>query len=99
MKRPRARAGLTPISSRVRIAEVALEVGVGGGDPCSIGGGGAGGDDGIVLMEAVSGPLAEVRGRGTTPTPPAIAPPAVADAAPGPGGPVRRCGSLAICAS
>src|ERR1700694_1662156 len=71
MKRPRARAGLTPISSSVRIVDAPAAVGVGRGDPCSIGGGGAGGDDGIARIDAVSGPLVPVPGRGSNATPPA----------------------------
>jgi hypothetical protein len=55
------------MSSSVRIADVALAVGVGRGDPCSIGG-----DDGIVRIEAVSGP-AETTARGAPATPEAIA--------------------------
>src|ERR1700694_6161521 len=73
MNRPRARAGLTPISSSVRIVDAPAAVGVGRGDPCSIGGGGAGGDDGIARMDAVSGPLVPVPGRGSHANPPAAA--------------------------
>ena len=100
MKRPRARAGRTPISSSVRMVEPPADVGVGGGDPCSSGGGGAAF---TTRIEVVSGPFAEVAGLGSTATPPAAAA-AGAEVAAGavdaatPGGDVRRCGSRAIWA-
>src|SRR5437867_12167216 len=95
MKRPRARAGRTPISSSVRMVEPPADVGVGGGDPCSRGGGGAAF---TTRIEVVSGPFADVAGLGTTAPPPTAAAAgaevaaAAADAAT-PGGDVRRCGS------
>src|SRR5256886_7806929 len=84
MKRPLARAGRTPISSRVRIVEAPPAVGVGSGEPCSIGGGGA---EGMARIEAVSGPFDVAAGRGSTATPP----PGVDDAA-GAAGPPPRGG-------
>src|SRR5579864_7244177 len=99
MNRPRARAGRTPISSRVRIVEPAAEVGVGGGDPCRIAGGGAGGDDESARIEVVSGPFDATAGRGSTATPPEAALAAPGAAAGAPTGDVLRCGSFAICAS
>src|SRR2546428_5927859 len=68
MNRPLARAGRTPISSRVRIVEAPPAVGVGSGEPCRIT---AGGEEGIARMDVVSGPLDVVAGRGSTATPPA----------------------------
>src|SRR5437899_12976015 len=68
MKRPLARAGRTPISSSVRIVEAPPAVGVGGGEPCRIGGGEA---DGMARIEAVSGALDVAAGRGSTAAPPA----------------------------
>src|SRR5260370_7894866 len=98
MNRPRARAGRTPISSSVRIVDAPAAVGVGSGDPWSIGGGGAGGDDGIARIDVVSGPLAAVPGRGSTTTPPARVPDRSGDAAATPGGHVRRRGRPALSA-
>src|SRR5437762_237482 len=95
MKRPRARAGRTPISSRVRIVDAPAAVGVGGGEPWNTGGG-AGAD--TTFIDVVSGPLDVVAGRGRTATPPdagveEITPAAAATPA------ARRCGRRAICAS
>src|SRR5260370_4461451 len=100
MKRPRARAGRTPMSSRVRMVEPGAGVGVGGGDPCrGAGGGGAGRDDGIARIEVVSGPLDATAGRGEGAAPPEAAVAGTGDAAGAPTGDVRRWGSFAICAS
>src|SRR5438132_11982807 len=87
MNRPRARAGLTPIICRVRIADeppAEPVLGVGGGDPC-IGAGGAA----IIRVAAASGAC----GAGGEAV--AVRAPAAA------GAPVaaRRCGSLALCES
>ena len=87
------------MSSRVRIVEPPAEVGVGGGEPCSIGGGGAAF---TARIEVVSGPFDEVAGFGSTATPPAAdadAEAAAVVAAATPGADVRRCGSRAIWAS
>src|SRR5437868_15524985 len=67
MNRPLARAGRTPISSRVRIVEAPPAVGVGSGEPCRIT---AGGEEGIARMDAGSGPLDVAAGRGSTAAPP-----------------------------
>src|SRR5690349_16697388 len=99
MKRPRARAGRTPISSSVRIVDAPADVGVGGGEPWNPAGGGAGC---TARIDVVSGPLDDaVAGRGSTATPPA----GVTDddtagsGADAPAGAARRCGRRAICAS
>src|SRR5215472_3454714 len=96
MKRPRARAGFTPISSRVRIVDAPAAVGVGGGEPCRKAGGGAGGDDGTARMEVVSGPgVADARAAAGALA--AVAEDALAAAvAEAPAGVVRRCGRRAI---
>src|SRR3989441_12073548 len=96
MNRPLARAGRTPISSRVRIVEAPPAVGVGSGEPCRIT---AGGEDGIARMDAVSGPLDVAAGLGSTATPPASVADATGEEAATPGGEVLRCGSRAIIAS
>src|SRR5205807_2122766 len=95
MKRPLARAGRTPISSRVRIVDAPPAVGVGSGEPCSIGDGGA---DGMARIDVVSGPFDVVAGRGSTATPPAGVAEARREAAATPGGDVLRCGRRAISA-
>src|SRR5947209_3233931 len=105
MKRPRARAGRTPMSSRVRIVEAPADVGVGGGDPWRPGGGGAAAFTGCrTRIDVVSGPLDVVAGLGRTATPPDAGTAALAEAAPGAdaaalGAAVRRWGRRAICAS
>src|SRR5260370_22947403 len=99
MNRPRARAGRTPISSSVRIVDAPAAVGVGSGDPWSIGGGGAGGDDSIARIDVVSGPLTAVPGRGSTPTPPARVAARSGDAAATPRGDVPRWGRGALTGS
>src|SRR6266446_3380903 len=96
MKRPRARAGRTPISSSVRIVEAPPAVGVGGGDPWNTGGGAEGC---TTRIEAVSGPFAEVAGLGITATPPVDVLAAMGAALPAPEAVVRRCGRRAIWAS
>src|SRR2546428_6020806 len=93
MKRPLARAGRTPMSSRVRIVDAPPAVGVGIGDPCRIGGGGA---DGMARIEVVSGPVEVAAGCGVTATPPAGGADATGDAAATPRGDVLRCGSRAL---
>jgi hypothetical protein len=70
------------MSSSVRIADVALVVGLGGGDPDSIGGGGAGDTGvaaGMTFREAVSGSVPPAGGRCVTaaPAPAPVAPGAV----------------------
>src|SRR2546427_13274906 len=89
MKRPLARAGRTPISSRVRIVEAPPAVGVGSGEPCSIGGGGA---EGMARIDAVSGPLDVAAGRGSAAPPPPGGDDAAGAAAPPPRGDLPRLG-------
>src|SRR2546426_12406241 len=89
MNRPLARAGRTPISSRVRIVEAPPAVGVGSGEPCRIT---AGGEEGIARMDVVSGPLDVAAGRGSTATPPAGVAQAADAAAPPARAAVPRCG-------
>ena len=93
MKRPRARAGRTPISSSVRIVDAPAAVGVGGGEPWNTGEGAGGW---MTRIDVVSGPFEVVVGLGITATPPldAAAATGVADATPGVD--VRRCGRRAI---
>src|SRR5207302_1065097 len=89
MKRPRARAGRTPISSSVRIVEAPAAVGVGGGDPWNPGGGAEGC---TTRIDVVSGPLEEVVGFGITAIPPPAVAAATGVAAAAPAAEVRRCG-------
>src|SRR2546430_15737158 len=96
MNRPLARAGRTPISSRVRIVEAPPAVGVGSGEPCRIT---AGGEEGIARTDAVSGSLDVAAGRGSTATPPASVAGAADAAAVTPGGDVLRCGRRGVTAS
>src|SRR2546423_14578039 len=81
MKRPRALAGRTPMSSRVRIVEPGPAVGVGIGEPWMIACGDAGAAAATIFIDVVSGPgpFDAVARRGST------APPA-----PGVGGAGRR---------
>src|SRR5437899_10512275 len=95
MNRPLARAGRTPISSRVRIVEAPPAVGVGSGEPCRIT---AGGEEGIARMDVVSGPLDVAAGRGSTATPPAGVAEAADAGAATPEADVLPCGRRAIIA-
>src|SRR5256885_13539532 len=95
MKRPRALAGRTPMSSRVRIVEPGPAVGVGIGEPWMIACGDAGAAAATIFIDVVSGPgpFDAVARRGSTATPPAGgAAAARGEAAAPPGGGARRRG-------
>src|SRR5215510_568945 len=101
MKRPRARAGRTPISSSVRIVEPPELVGEGGGEPWVGAGTATAAGALMAFIDVVSGPVETAAGLGRTATPPTgvAAGPAGADAFVEPEGAARRCGSFAIWAS